>query len=96
MANGWTSRRRALQAQLIRRWKPWRRATGPRTIEGKSRSAQNALKFGGHTAAAIAERRELQAFLTRLPACRDEAVERHLHAQRHDSNARAPFHAVPE
>ena len=46
MANGWTRERRARQAELIHRWKPWEQATGPRTAEGKSRVAQNSY-IGG-------------------------------------------------
>lgn len=30
MANGWTPERRAHQAELIRQWLPWEKATGPR------------------------------------------------------------------
>ena len=33
-------------AELIRQWKPWERATGPRTAEGKARVAQNGYKGG--------------------------------------------------
>lgn len=32
---------------MIRTWKPWQQATGPRTAEGKARSSRNAYK-GGH------------------------------------------------
>ena len=46
MANGWTPERRARQAELIRRWRPWERSTGPRTDEGKALVAQNAYKGG--------------------------------------------------
>ena len=47
MANGWTPERRARQAALIRTWKPWKHATGPRTNEGKARMARSGFK-GGH------------------------------------------------
>lgn len=47
MANGWTPERRARQAALIRAWKPWERATGPRTPDGKATASRNAYK-GGH------------------------------------------------
>lgn len=47
MANGWTSERRARQSMLIRHWQPWNKSTGPRTDEGKVKSARNADK-GGH------------------------------------------------
>ncbi len=57
MANGWTQERRARQAQAIRRWRPWEHSTGPRTVEGKARTARNAYK-GGHW------RRERELFKT--------------------------------
>ena len=31
---------------LIRTWKPWRQSTGPRTSEGKARTARNGDKGG--------------------------------------------------
>jgi hypothetical protein len=46
MATGWSQRRRARQAEAIRRWRPWERSTGPRTVEGKARSSRNADKGG--------------------------------------------------
>ena len=49
MATTWTPERRARQAALIRTWKPWERATGPRTPEGKSVASRNAWT-GGHLA----------------------------------------------
>ena len=44
MANGWTSERRARQAKLIKRWRPWEKSTGPRSAEGKRRTSQNGFK----------------------------------------------------
>jgi hypothetical protein len=44
MANGWTLKRRARQAKLIHRWKPWERSTGPKTPAGKRRVSRNADK----------------------------------------------------
>ena len=44
MLNGWTSERRARQAELIRTWKPWAKSTGPRTPEGRLLVAKNALE----------------------------------------------------
>ena len=55
--NGWTPQRRARQAQAIRRWRPWEHSTGPRTADGKARSARNAYT-GGHW------RRERELFKT--------------------------------
>ncbi len=46
MTNGWTSERRARQAELIRQWRPWEKSTGPRTHEGKVTVARNAYKGG--------------------------------------------------
>jgi hypothetical protein len=46
MANGWTPERRARQSELIRRWRPWERSTGPRTATGKASVARNAYKGG--------------------------------------------------
>ena len=46
MGNGWTPERRARQAALIRTWRPWEQSTGPRTDEGKARTARNGDKGG--------------------------------------------------
>ena len=46
MANGWTSERRARQTELIQKWRPWEKSTGPKTPEGKARVSQNAYKGG--------------------------------------------------
>lgn len=42
-----TPEHRRLRAQLIHTWKPWEKSTGPRTAEGKARTARNGFK-GGH------------------------------------------------
>ena len=41
-----TPEHRQLRAQLIRRWRPWERSTGPRTASGKSKVARNAFRGG--------------------------------------------------
>ena len=46
MVNAWTADRRVRQGRAIRRWRPWEHATGPRTSEGKARSARNADRGG--------------------------------------------------
>lgn len=42
----WTLEQRQRQRELIQRWKPWEKSTGAKTLEGKKRSGQNALKTG--------------------------------------------------
>ena len=39
-----TAEHRRLRAELIQRWKPWMRSTGPRTSEGTATSSRNAYK----------------------------------------------------
>ncbi len=46
MANGWTQERRRRQSELIQTWQPWNKSTGPRTVQGKAKAAQNAFKGG--------------------------------------------------
>ncbi|RDE49568.1 MAG: hypothetical protein DVS81_15920 [Candidatus Accumulibacter meliphilus] len=41
-----TPEHRALRAELIRRWKPWENSTGPKSDEGKARSAMRGFKGG--------------------------------------------------
>ena len=41
-----TSKHRALRAELIRRWKPWQKSTGPATPEGRAKVSMNAFKGG--------------------------------------------------
>lgn len=41
-----TPEHRALKAESIRRWKPWEKSTGPKTEEGKNRSAMRGFKGG--------------------------------------------------
>ena len=46
MSNGWTAERRARQSALIATWKPWQKATGPVTEEGKAKVSRNGFKGG--------------------------------------------------
>ncbi|ARU05558.1 hypothetical protein CCO03_13480 [Comamonas serinivorans] len=45
-ARRWSDEQRRQQAQRIRETQPWRQSTGPRSVEGKQRSALNAFKGG--------------------------------------------------
>lgn len=42
----WTDAARAKQAELVRRWRPWEKSSGPTTAQGKTRSSRNADKGG--------------------------------------------------
>lgn len=42
----WSTEERQRQRELIQLWKPWTKSTGAKTLEGKTRSAQNAFKTG--------------------------------------------------
>lgn len=60
-ARNWTLEQRKQQAHAIKRWSPWERATGPKSIEGKAVSSRNAWKGG-----ARAQLRELARLLRNL------------------------------
>lgn len=45
----WTAERCRRQSELIQRWKPWKKSTGPRTRKGRARVARNAYKGGTRT-----------------------------------------------
>ena len=55
----WTQEERERQSALIRSWKPWEKATGPRTEAGKAKASTNATKHGMRSAAWTAERKML-------------------------------------
>ena len=61
MRHGWNSERRQRQSEAIRRWKPWKRSTGPRTEAGKAVSRLNAFKHGCRSK----EARALESRITR-------------------------------
>lgn len=46
---GWPPERRQAQADRIRQTKPWTKSTGPKSTEGKARSARNGTTHGLHT-----------------------------------------------
>lgn len=39
-----TPEHRALRSELIRRWRPWEKSTGPKTAAGKIKSASRGYK----------------------------------------------------
>ena len=42
----WTPEQRQQQREAIQRWKPWERATGPKSSEGKARVSRNGWRGG--------------------------------------------------
>lgn len=48
-----TPEHRRLRAELIRRWKPWEKSTGPKTAEGKAKVARHG--YSGGTRAMLRE-----------------------------------------
>jgi hypothetical protein len=66
----WTAERRLLQSQAIRRWKPWEKSSGAKTIAGKEISKLNARKHGAYDAANRLTQRELTAYNRELKKLR--------------------------
>ena len=62
-----TAEHRRLRAELIHKWKPWEKSTGPKSEKGKAKSAQNAYR--GAT-------REMLRELRRALRGQDDARER--------------------
>lgn len=42
----WTQERRAFQAAVARKHRPWEKSTGPKTPAGKARASQNGIQHG--------------------------------------------------
>lgn len=60
---GWPPARRAAQAARCRTLKPWQHSTGPKSVAGKARVAQNAIKHNRYSAAYRGELSRLRALL---------------------------------
>ncbi|MCX8087043.1 MAG: hypothetical protein N3C63_09115 [Rhodocyclaceae bacterium] len=43
-ARTWTAEQRERQSRLIHGWKPWLKATGPKTSTGKAKASRNAFR----------------------------------------------------
>jgi hypothetical protein len=71
MARGWTAERRALQAEAIKRWRPWERSTGPRTAAGKAAAAANGAKAWPHSGARASIRELRQVLREQRQALRE-------------------------
>lgn len=41
-----TPEHRRLRAELIRKWRPWEKSTGPKTLGGKAKVSRNAYNGG--------------------------------------------------
>jgi hypothetical protein len=50
----WTPERRAKQAEIIARNRPWEKATGPRSVQGKAISSRNAYTGAAESVALYA------------------------------------------
>ncbi|HNQ92166.1 MAG TPA: hypothetical protein PKI93_04470 [Alphaproteobacteria bacterium] len=81
----WTEEQKQKQREAIRVWSPWKHSTGPRTAQGKTRSALNATKHGFRSRAGI----EFFTLLTRHSAFL-RAVETRIRMERLAKNKNTP------
>ena len=59
-----TPEHRRLRSEMIHRWRPWEKSTGPRTPEGKARSSRNRWRGG--------QRERFRALMRELHSALDE------------------------
>jgi hypothetical protein len=57
-----TPEHRQLRAELIKRWRPWEKSTGPKTTEGKATVAQNG--FRGNPRETLRAAREIEQLIS--------------------------------
>ena len=57
-----TPEHRRLRAELIKRWRPWEKSTGPKTTEGKAVVAQNG--FRGNPRETLKAARQIERLLS--------------------------------
>lgn len=73
-----TPEHRELRRQLIHKWRPWEASTGPRTTEGKRRSARR-----GHKGAQRSLAREVSEILKeQITGLGRDGPQKPCHAQR--------------
>jgi len=59
----WTKAEREQQSRLIRKIKPWKKSTGPRTFDGKEKSKMNAYQDGSYTLEGKNERKHVRTLM---------------------------------
>ena len=64
----WTELQRQRQSELILQQRPWTHSTGPKTLEGKAKVAQNRLKHGFRS-------KPMRQLISRLAAMKREMKE---------------------
>lgn len=57
-----TPEHRRLRAELIKRWRPWEKSTGPKTKQGKAVVAQNG--FRGNPRETLKAAREIERLIS--------------------------------
>ena len=88
-SSGWTDERRAKHSAAIRRWAPWTRSTGPRTVAGKAISRCNALTHGATSRPARDFMRHFRLYRDFLRLCwkkRAELAEKTQEKSRNQQN----------
>ena len=68
-----TPEHRRLRSEMIRRWRPWEKSTGPTTPEGKARSSRNRWRGG--------QREQFRALMRELRGTLDEQAGVRQHFQ---------------